>query len=82
MTEKTRSSIFVAVLFTLVALGGLVTCLLLLRRNTSGGLLAFGLPVSALLVVLAIGRWVICFRRWVDFEIESRQKAQARTSEV
>jgi hypothetical protein len=64
----------VAILFTAVAVCSLMASLLLTRGNTSGGLIALGLLISALLVVSAIGNWVVYFRRWVDFEIERRQE--------
>ncbi len=61
---------FRAVIFTVAAVSGLTTTLLmLLRGSRSGGLLALVLVTSALLVVSAIGTWVVYFRRWVDFEI-------------
>jgi hypothetical protein len=47
----------------------------LLRGCTNGGLLAFVLLTSALLVVAAIGKWVIYFRQWVDFEILGGQES-------
>jgi hypothetical protein len=43
--------------------------------SASGGLIAFQLLTSALLVVSAIGNWVVYFRRWVDFEIERRRES-------
>ena len=65
---------FTAVIFTVVAVSSLMTSLLmLLRGNRSGGLIAFVLLTSALLVVSAIGNWVVYFRKWVDFEVEKRQ---------
>ncbi len=73
--ETKKPSMFMAVLFTVVAVCSLMTCLLsLTRRGTSGGLIAFELLTSALLVVSAIGNWVTYFRKWVDFEIERRQE--------
>ena len=66
---------FTAIIFTVAAISSLMTCLvLLLRGNTNGGLIAFMLLTSALLVVSAIGNWVTYFRRWVDFELEKRQE--------
>ena len=77
MDAKKKPSMFVAVIFTVAAVCSLMTSLLLLTRgNRSGGLIAFGLLTSALLVVSAIGNWVIHFRRWVDFEIERRQESR------
>ncbi len=59
-----------AVIFTAVAVSSLMTALLmLLHGSRSGGLLALVLLTSALLVVTAIGNWVVYFRKWVDFEI-------------
>ncbi len=70
-----KPSLFLAVLFTVAAVCSLMTCLLLLTRGSaSGGLIAFVLLTSALLVVSAIGNWVTYFRKWVDFEIEKRQE--------
>jgi len=75
MTEEKKPSMFMAVLFTVAAVCSLMTCLLLLtRKGTSGGLLVFQLFTAALLVMAAIGNWVIYFRKWVDFEIERRQE--------
>jgi hypothetical protein len=75
MDAQKKPSMFTAILFTVVAVCSLMTCLLLLiRDNRSGGLIAFGLLMSALLVVSAIGNWVTYFRRWVDFEIERRRE--------
>jgi len=75
MVEK-KPSRFMAVLFTVAAVGSLMTSLLLLMRaNASGGLVALTLVASALLVVSAIGNWVTYFKKWVDFEIESRQES-------
>ncbi len=65
----------VAIILTVAAVCSLVTSLLLTRGNTSGGLVALGLLTSALLVVAAIGNWVVYFRRWVDFEIERRRES-------
>ena len=75
MDAKKKPSMFVAILFTVAAVCSLMTSLLLIRGNTSGGLIAFGLLTSALLVVSAIGNWVVYFRRWVDFEIERRRES-------
>ncbi len=70
MDVKEKPSMFRAVIFTGAAVCGLTTTLLmLLRGSRSGGLLALVLVTSALLVVSAIGTWVVYFRRWVDFEI-------------
>jgi protein-S-isoprenylcysteine O-methyltransferase Ste14 len=75
MDAKKKPSVLTAILFTVAAVCSLMTCLLLLTRdNRSGGLIAFGLLTSALLVVSAIGNWVTYFRRWVDFEIERRRE--------
>jgi len=75
MDVKAKPSMFMAVIFTAAALSSLMTSLLmLLRGSTSGGLLAFVLLTSALLVVSAIGNWVTYFRKWVDFEVERRQR--------
>jgi tellurite resistance protein TehA-like permease len=76
MDAKKKPSMFMAVLGTVAAVCSLMTCLLLLTRGrASGGLLAFALITSALLVVAAIGKWVTYFRQWVDFEIERRQES-------
>jgi len=76
MGAKKKPSMFMAIIFTVAAMCSLMTSLLLLTRgNTSGGLMAFGLLTSALLVVSAIGNWVVYFRRWVDFEIERRRES-------
>ncbi len=64
----------VAIVLTVVAVCSLMVSLLLTRGNMSGGLIALGLLASALLVVVAIGNWVVYFRRWVDFEIERRRE--------
>ncbi len=70
MAEKEKPSVFRAAIFTGAAIGSLMTSLLmLLHGNRSGGLLALVLLASALLVVSAIGNWVVYFRKWVDFEI-------------
>ena len=75
MDPRKKPSMLTAILFTVAAVCSLMTCLLLLTRgNSSGGLIAFGLLTSALLVVSAIGNWVTYFRKWVDFEIETRQE--------
>jgi hypothetical protein len=75
MDAKKKPSISKAVLLTVAAVGSLTVCLLLLLRGcTNGGLLAFALLTSALLVVSAIGTWVIYFRQWVDFEILGGQE--------
>ncbi len=75
MDAKEKPSIFRAVLYTVVAVGGLTACLLLLLHGCANGrLLALVLLASALLVVSAIGKWVIYFRKWVDFEILSGQE--------
>jgi protein-S-isoprenylcysteine O-methyltransferase Ste14 len=70
-----KPSMFVAVIFTVASVCSLMTSLLLTRGNRSGGLIAFGLLTSALLVVSAIGNWVTYFRRWVDVEIERRRES-------
>jgi len=76
MDVKEKPSISGAVLLTVAAVGSLTACLLVLLRGcTNGGLLAFVLLTSALLVVAAIGRWVIYFRQWVDFEILGGQES-------
>jgi hypothetical protein len=76
MDPKKKPSMFMAILFTVAAVCSLMTSLLLLIcDNTSGGLLAFQLLTSTLLVVSAIGNWVVYFRRWVDFEIERRRES-------
>lgn len=76
MDAKKKPSMFTAILFTVAAVCSLMTCLLLLTRGSrSGGLIAFGLLTSALLVVSAIGNWVSYFRKWVDFEIERRRES-------
>ncbi len=76
MDAKGKPSIFRAALHTIAAVCSLTACLLLLMRGcANGGLLAFVLLGSALLVVSAIGRWVIYFRKWVDVEILSGQKS-------
>jgi len=75
MDAKKKPSVFTAIVFTVAAVCSLMTSLLLIRGNTSGGLIAFGLLTSALLVVSAIGNWVVYFRRWVDFEIERRRES-------
>ena len=76
MDAKKKPSMFMAIVFTVAAVCGLMTCLLLLTRgNRSAGLIAFGLLTSALLVVSAIGNWVTYFRKWVDFEIERRRES-------
>ncbi len=81
MDPKKKPSMFTAILFTMAAVCSLMTCLLLLTRGSrSGGLIAFALITSALLVVAAIGKWVTYFRRWVDFEIE-RRRENATTKE-
>ena len=70
-----KPSMLMAISFTIAAVCSLTTCLLLLTRGTrSGGLIAFALITSALLVVAAIGKWVTYFRQWVDFEIERRRE--------
>jgi hypothetical protein len=74
VTEK--PSISRVVVLTVAALGSLMACLVLLTCGcTNGRLLAFGLLVSALLVVTAIGTWVTYFRKWVDFEILGGQES-------
>jgi len=76
MDPRKKPSMLTAILFTVAAVCSLMTCLLLLTRgNKSGGLIAFGLLTSALLVVSAIGNWVTYFRKWVDFEIERRRES-------
>ncbi|MCL5281424.1 MAG: hypothetical protein M1376_16120 [Planctomycetes bacterium] len=76
MDAKKKPSMFTAILFTVAAVCSLMTCLLLLTRGSrGGGLIAFGLLTSALLVVSAIGNWVSYFRKWVDFEIERRRES-------
>jgi hypothetical protein len=71
-----KPSISRVVVLTVAAVGSLMVCLLLLLRGcTNGGLLAFGLLISALLVVSAIGTWVTYFRKWVDSEIERRRES-------
>jgi len=76
MAEKTKPSMFTAVIFTVAAVSSLMTALLvLLRGSGSGGLMAFALLTSALLVVSAIGNWVVYFRKWVDFTILSGQES-------
>ncbi len=76
MDVKKKPSMFMAILFTVAAVCSLMTCLLLLTRgNRSGGLIAFELLTSALLVVSAIGYWVTYFRKWADFEIERRRES-------
>ena len=73
--DAKRPSMFTAILLTVAAVCSLMACLLLLTRGTrSGGLIAFALIASALLVVAAIGKWVTYFRQWVDFEIERRRE--------
>ncbi len=75
MDAKKKPSMCTAILFTVAAVCSLMTCLLQLTHgNRSGGLIAFGLLTSALLVVSAIGNWVVYFRKWVDFEIERRRE--------
>jgi len=75
MDAKEKPSISRAVLWTVAAVGSLIVCLLLLLRGCmNGGLLAFALLASAVLVVSAIGKWVIYFRQWVDFEILGGQE--------
>jgi len=73
--DAKKPSVFTAIVLTVAAVCSLMTSLLLIRGNTSGGLIAFGLLTSALLVVSAIGNWVVYFRRWVDFEIERRRES-------
>jgi hypothetical protein len=75
MDAKKKPSMFTAIIFTVAAVCSLMTSLLLTRGNTSGGLIALGLLTSALLVVSAIGNWVVYFRRWVDFEIGRRRES-------
>jgi hypothetical protein len=76
MDPRRKPSRFPAILFTVAAMCSLMTSLLMLTRGgASGGLLAFQLLTSALLVVAAIGNWVVYFRKWVDFEIERRQES-------
>jgi protein-S-isoprenylcysteine O-methyltransferase Ste14 len=72
--DAKKPSMFIAVIFTVAAVCSLMTSLLLTRAARSGGLIAFGLLTSALLVVSAIGNWVTYFRRWVDVEIERRRE--------
>jgi hypothetical protein len=68
--DTKKPSMFTAVIFTVAAVCSLMTSLLmLLRGSRSGGLTAFVLLTSSLLVVSAIGNWVVYFRKWVDFEI-------------
>ncbi len=75
MDVKEKPSMFAAVIFTVAAVSSLMTSLLMLVRGSrNGGLMAFMLLTSALLVVSAIGNWVTYFRKWVDFEIERRQE--------
>ncbi len=75
MDVKEKPSISKAILRTVAAVGSLTACLLLLLRGCrNGGLLALVLLISALLVISAIGKWVICFRKWVDFEILGGQE--------
>jgi len=75
MDAMKKPSRFTAILFTVAAVCSLMTSLLLVTGGkASGGFIAFQLLTSALLVVAAAGNWVICFRKWVDFEIERRQE--------
>jgi hypothetical protein len=75
MDAKKKPSMFIAVIFTVAAVCSLMTSLLLTRGNRNGGLIAFGLLTSALLVVSAIGNWVTYFCRWVDAGIERRHES-------
>ncbi len=76
MDAKKKPSMFMAILFTVAAVCSLITSPATGERgSTSGGLIAFQLLTSALLVVSAIGNWVVYFRRWVDFEIERRRES-------
>ncbi|MCU0914125.1 MAG: hypothetical protein MUC88_06135 [Planctomycetes bacterium] len=75
MDAKKKPSKLPAILFTVAAVCSLMTSLLLVTGGKAGGgLIAFQLFTSALLVVAAIGNWVVYFRRWVDVEIERRQE--------
>jgi hypothetical protein len=67
---------FMAIVFTVAAVCSLLTSVLLLARgSTSGGLMAFQFLTSMLLAISAIANWVVYFRKWVDFEIQSRQES-------
>ncbi len=75
MDAKKKPSMCTAILFTVAAVCSLITSLLLVKGGSaSGALIAFQLLTSALLVVSAIGNWVVYFRKWVDFEIERRRE--------
>jgi hypothetical protein len=76
MTEKTKPSKFLAIVFTVAAVCSLTTSVLLLARGrTGGGLMALQLLTSMLLAVAAIANWVVYFRKWVDFEIRSLEES-------
>jgi hypothetical protein len=76
MTEKKKPSRLVAIIFTVLAVGSLITSLLLLARSgTNGGLLALQLLASMILTVATIANWVVYFRKWVDFEMRSLEES-------
>jgi hypothetical protein len=76
MGARKKPSRFTAVLFTVTAVCSLMTSVLIVTGgSTSGGLMAFQLFTSALLVAAAIGNWVDYSRKWVEFEIERRQES-------
>jgi len=73
MDELKRPSMVVAVLFTISAICGMMTLLLMATGGKTGGaLIIFQLFTVGLLLLCAIANWVVYFKRYVTFEVENQ----------
>jgi hypothetical protein len=73
MDELKRPSKLVSILFTIMAVCSLLTFTLMATGGKkSTGLVLFGLFTAGLLLFSAIANWVVYFKKYVQFEVQSK----------
>jgi hypothetical protein len=79
MDELKKPSMVVAVLFTISAICGMMTFLLMATGGKTGdALIIFQLITVGLLLFCAIANWVVYVKRYVKFEVENQLRKESK----